>query len=75
MNDAFIFNAPFIDKVTVIGAFKDPRQVESLGCCTNEEISVITSIDTEVIKRLAARYIDSHRKLIMAPRANTQQIL
>lgn len=75
MNDAFIFNAPFVQNLTVICAPKDIRQVELLGCCSNEELSNITAIDSEVIRRLTAKYIDSHRKLAMAPRANTQQIV
>lgn len=73
MNDAFIFNAPYIKYVTAIIAPKDVRQVEALGCCSGEEISNITSIDSEVIKRLAAKYIDSHRKLAMVNRPNDQK--
>lgn len=73
LNDAFIFNAPYISSVTVICAPKDIRQVEFLGCCSNNEISNITAIDSEVIKRLAAKYIEAHRKLALANRPNDQK--
>lgn len=75
MNDAFVFDAPYLADVSVIGAFKDMRQVESLGCCATSEIHNITSIDSEVIKRLAAKYIEAHRKLAMVSRPNDQKIV
>lgn len=75
MNDAFIFNAPYIVDASVIGAFKDVRQVESLGCCATSELHNISSIDSEVIKRLAAKYIEAHRKLSMVSRPNDQKIV
>ena len=33
MLDCFVFNAPLLKQVSVVGVFKDPRQIELFGCC------------------------------------------
>lgn len=33
MLDCFLFNCPFIKQVSVVGVFKDPRQIEKFKCC------------------------------------------
>lgn len=33
MYDGWIFNAPMLEVISVIGIFKDPRQVEDYACC------------------------------------------
>lgn len=46
--DCFIFNAPLIQKVSVIAAFKDPRQVDYIeNCCTKEFDSPVIINDVE----------------------------
>jgi hypothetical protein len=45
MLDCFIFNAPLIKQVSVVGLFKDPRQVERYHCCHNEDDFALTGAD------------------------------
>jgi hypothetical protein len=33
MYDAFLFDAPMLERLTVIAIFKDPRQLEKFTCC------------------------------------------
>jgi hypothetical protein len=40
MLDCFIFNCPFIKQVSVVGIFKDPRQIEKFKCCVSSEYSL-----------------------------------
>ena len=40
MLDCFLFNCPFIKQVSVVGVFKDPRQIEKFNCCTSSEYSI-----------------------------------
>ena len=37
MYDCFVFNAPLLDKISVVGIFKDIRQLESYGCCITDD--------------------------------------
>lgn len=37
MLDCFIFNAPLLQQVSVVGIFKDPRQIEKYSCCQPTE--------------------------------------
>lgn len=37
--DCFIFNAPLISQVSVVAAFKDPRQISKIvSCCNNDDL-------------------------------------
>jgi hypothetical protein len=38
MLDCFIFNAPFLEQVSVVGVFKDPRQLNRYNCCNTDEL-------------------------------------
>jgi hypothetical protein len=33
MYDGWIFNAPMLEVISVVGIFKDPRQIEDYACC------------------------------------------
>lgn len=37
MLDCFLFNCPFIKQVSVVGVFKDPRQIEKFKCCISPD--------------------------------------
>lgn len=37
MLDCFLFNAPLVRQVSVVGVFKDPRQVELFKCCDSSD--------------------------------------
>lgn len=62
MFDCFIFNAPFIKQVTVVGIFKDLRQVEITGCCSDLSENY-SWLDTEIQKRLTEKKLRYYRQL------------
>lgn len=79
MLDCFIFNAPLIKQVSVVGLFKDPRQIERYSCCNYDEDSLLTGIDdnisylTQLVKeRLTAEKIRYYRQLAMPSKPNNQ---
>lgn len=79
MLDCFIFNAPLIKQVSVIGLFKDPRQVERYHCCKQSDEDILTGADdnmsylTQLVKeRLTAEKIKYYRQLAMPPKPNNQ---
>lgn len=79
MLDCFIFNAPLIKQVSVIGLFKDPRQVERYHCCKSSDEDILTGADdnmsylTQLVKeRLTAEKIKYYRQLAMPPKPNDQ---
>lgn len=39
MIDCFLFNAPFVQQVSVVAAFKDPRQLNQYQCCSTDELN------------------------------------
>ena len=38
MLDCFLFNAPLVTQISVVGVFKDPRQLNRFSCCTTSEL-------------------------------------
>lgn len=80
MLDCFIFNAPMIQQVSVVGVFKDPRQLERYECCipTQEDELRIEADDnmnyiTHLVKeRLTAEKIKYYRQLAMPYKPNDQ---
>ena len=62
MYDCFIFNAPLIKQVSVVGIFKDLRQVELMGCCQDLSENY-TWLDTELQKRLTEKKLRYSRQL------------
>ena len=76
MLDCFIFNAPMIKQISIVGVFKDPRQIEQYSCCntdelmgTDDNISYITQL---VKERLTKEKIQYYRQLAMAIKPNDQ---
>ena len=76
MLDCFIFNAPMIKQISIVGVFKDPRQIEQYSCCntdelmgTDDNISYITQL---VKERLTKEKIQYYRQLTMAIKPNDQ---
>lgn len=72
MYDAWIFNAPFIKKISVIAIFKDPRQLEQYDCCKGDDIENYSFISAEIKKRLTEKKLRYYRQLSAQPTANTQ---
>lgn len=77
MLDCFIFNAPMISKISVVGMFKDPRQIEKYGCCKNTEDLTgpddnMSYISQLVKERLTKEKITYYRQLSMYTKPNDQ---
>lgn len=71
MFDVFVFNAPFIKYVSVVGVFKDLRQVEESQCCIDLTKN-FSFIDSEIQKRLTQKKLYYYRQL-SAPLAPNDQ--
>lgn len=78
MLDCFVFNAPFIQQISVVGIFKDPRQVENYSCCSLSDDNLTGADDnisylTQLVKeRLTKEKIQYYRQLAMATKPNDQ---
>ena len=79
MLDCFVFNAPMLKQVSVVGIFKDPRQVERYHCCKNDDDFTLTGADdnmsylTQLVKeRLTAEKLKYYRQYAMRPKPNDQ---
>ena len=72
MYDAWIFNAPFTKKVSVIAIFKDPRQLMQYDCCSGDDLENYTFISTEIKKRLTEKKLRYYRQLYPGPTPNNQ---
>lgn len=72
MYDCWIFNAPFIKKISAIAIFKDPRQLVGYECCASDDLENYTFISTEIKKRLIEKKIRYYRSLWIPPTPNNQ---
>ena len=74
MLDGYIFNAPLLKQISVVAIFKDPRQLDDYGCCSDlDDIQNMTFIDTEVKDRLTKQKIIYYRQLHMPNLPNDQK--
>ena len=74
MYDGYIFNAPLLKVLSVVAVFKDPRQLEGYGCCSDMDVlENMTFIDTEVKNRITNQKIQYYRQLHMPNLPNNQQ--
>lgn len=74
MYDGWIFNLPFVKTISVIGIFKDPRQLEKLGCdgnCDNNN-GDFGSLSMEVKDRLTKSKLYYYRQALQSPHRNDQ---
>lgn len=66
--DCYVFNAPLLEKVTVIGIFKDPRQLseylENMGCCGRVLADSLSWLDAEIVQSLTSKYLKYYRQLL-----------
>lgn len=72
MYDCFLFNAPFVDQVTVIAAFKDLRQLCTLSSCMKDVEDQKSFLDTDIVDRLTKKMILYYRQYHMPPHPNDQ---
>lgn len=77
MLDCFLFNAPFLQQVSVVAAFKDPRQLNQYSCCNTEELNgpdVNTSFVDQLVKeKLTKEKLYYYRQLQAPLKPNTQE--
>lgn len=80
MLDCFLFNAPMLKQVSIVGLFKDPRQLKYYTCCDSSgeddytgpdnNISYISSLIKDKLTKEKLYY---YRSVPPAPRPNTQE--
>ena len=70
--DGWVFNSPLLEVISVIGIFKDPRQVAEFDCCADDDIENYTFISTEVKKRLTEKKLRYYRQFYGNPQPNNQ---
>lgn len=70
--DGYVFNAPMLERLSIIAVFKDPRQVQELSCCDMQEADNMTWIATEVKQNLIQKKLKYYRQLVPQPVPNTQ---
>lgn len=70
MCDCFVFNAPLLKQITVTGIFKDPRQLEIYGCCTEDDN--LNPINQEIKNRVVKQKIAFYRQNAYPLKPNTQ---
>lgn len=70
--DCFVFNAPMLERLSIIAIFKDPRQIAEFSCCNLTEADNMSWIATEVKQSLIEKKLKYYRQLIPQPIPNTQ---
>lgn len=70
MNDCWVFNTPILKKISVVGIFKDPRQL--CECDEDSESQNMTFLDAEIKKRVTEKKLRYYRQLLAPILPNTQ---
>lgn len=73
MYDCFVFNAPYLDRVSISAIFKDLRQLDKFECCTDLQDDNMTFINNEIKKRVTEKKIRYYRALAPNNVPNDQQ--
>ena len=77
MLDCFIFNAPFLEQVSVVGVFKDPRQLNQYHCCNTDELNGpdinMSFVDQLVKDKLTKEKLYYYRQMAAQRLPNTQE--
>lgn len=63
MIDCYVFNAPFLKRISVIAVFKDERMLEKFGCSCDDEIESTSFLNAEIKDRLTKKKIYYYRQL------------
>ena len=74
MYDGWVFNLPYVKTISIIGIFRDPRQLERIGCdgnCDNKG-GDFGSITMEVKDRLTRSKLYFYRQALQSPHRNDQ---
>ena len=70
--DCYIFNAPLLERLSMVGIFKDDRQFDQLTCCGADSSNDLTAIDMEVKDIITKKYIQYYRQIYQQPQPNNQ---
>lgn len=69
--DGFIFNQPqLMNQLTVIGIFKDPRELRKYSCCATEDHKGFSFLERDIKMRLTERYFRYFRQIPTPPTPN-----
>lgn len=72
MYDGWVFNAPLIQRISIVAIFKDPRQLEQFNCCATSDYLELGSVTSEVKKRLTEQKLRYYRGQNAQVLPNTQ---
>lgn len=74
MYDGWIYNLPYVKNISLVGIFRDPRDLKKIGCDGNCDNSGgdIGTITREVIDRLTKQWIYFYRQALQLPHVNDQ---
>jgi len=70
--DGFIFNVPFVKTISIIGIFKDPRQLSEYDCCNSREYLNFSILANEIKKRLIEKKLRYYKQLASPITPNDQ---
>ena len=77
MLDCFLFNGPFVNQVSVVAVFKDPRDLNKYYCCSTDELKgqdVNDSFIDQLIKdKLTKEKLYYYRQMAAQRLPNDQQ--
>ena len=78
--DCFVFNAPLLKQVSIVGLFKDPRQLKYYNCCNQSEDLTgpddnMSYISQLIKEKLTKEKISYYRQMAASNLPNTQQYL
>lgn len=77
MLDCYVFNAPFLKQVSIVGVFKDPRQLNKYSCCNVDDLQGIDNnvsfIDQLIKEKLTKEKLYYYRQLATPRLPNDQQ--
>ena len=77
MLDCYLFNAPFLEQVSVVATFKDPRQLNHYKCCNMDELNgpdVNPSFIDQLVKdKLVKEKLQYYRQYQASNKPNTQE--
>lgn len=76
MLDCFLFNTPLLKQVSIVAAFKDPRQLKKYNCCNDEELTGpdtnMSFIDQLIKDKLTKEKLQYYRQFKAPNLPNTQ---
>ena len=73
MYDGYIFNAPLIRQISIIAAFKDPRQLAGYGCCSDYQDDNASVLSSEIKRRLTEKKLKYYRQYAAPIKPNNQE--